>query len=84
LFGVEVNVLFVVIEVVCARGGVVVAQLNFAMLWIIGDAVISIDLVDLVVEVEQSLSVGYVVVLDDDVLVIVVRVVLLVVDGVML
>jgi acyl-CoA hydrolase len=79
--GVEVNVLPAAIEAVRARGGVVVAQLNPAMPWTTGDAVISTDLVDLAVEAEQPLSAGHAAVPDDDALAIAARVASLVADG---
>ena len=79
--GVEVNVLPAAIEAARARGGLVVAQLNPAMPWTSGDAVISADLVDLGVEVEAPLSAGHAVPPDDVALAIGARVASLVGDG---
>ncbi|MGN6301260.1 MAG: acetyl-CoA hydrolase/transferase family protein [Angustibacter sp.] len=79
--GVEVNVLPAAVEAVRARGGLVVAQLNPAMPWTSGDAVMSTDLVDLGVEVDQPLSAGHAVPPDDDALAIGSRVASLVGDG---
>jgi acyl-CoA hydrolase len=79
--GVEVNVLPAAIEAVRARGGLVVAQVNPSMPWTTGDAVISTDLVDLTVEVDQPLSAGQATQPDDDALAIASRVAALVDDG---
>lgn len=53
--GVEVNVLPAAIEAVRARGGLVVAQANPTMPFTFGDAMISLDLVDYVIEVDEPL-----------------------------
>lgn len=79
--GVEVNVLPAAIEAVRARGGLVVAQVNPSMPWTTGDGVISTDVVDLAVEVDQPLSAGPAAVPDDDALAIAARVAALVDDG---
>jgi acyl-CoA hydrolase len=54
--GVEVNILPAAIEAVRARGGLVVAQANRAMPVTYGDAVIPLDAVDYVVEVDEPLT----------------------------
>jgi acyl-CoA hydrolase len=48
--GVEVNVLPAAIEAVRRSGGVVIAQTNSEVPWTFGDAVIDVDLVDVLVE----------------------------------
>ena len=53
--GVEVNVLPAALEAVRRRGGVVVAQANPRMPWTGGDALLDVDDVDLVVEVDAPL-----------------------------
>ncbi|HEX6499915.1 MAG TPA: acetyl-CoA hydrolase/transferase C-terminal domain-containing protein [Micromonosporaceae bacterium] len=53
--GVEVNVLPAAIEAVRARGGIVVAQANRQMPTTSGDALIPIDAVDYLLEVDQPL-----------------------------
>jgi acyl-CoA hydrolase len=79
--GTEVNVLPAAIEAVRDRGGLVVAQLNPAMPWTTGDALLSCDLVDLAVEVDQPLTTGPPAVPDDTALAIGSRVAALVGDG---
>jgi acyl-CoA hydrolase len=54
--GTEVNVLPAAIEAVRRRGGVVVAQANRLMPYTFGDAEVSLEDVDLVVEVESPLA----------------------------
>ncbi|PUA79335.1 acetyl-CoA hydrolase/transferase family protein [Nocardioides currus] len=54
--GLEVNVLPAAIEAARARGGLVVAQLNPRMPWTFGDAVVSVDDLDLGVEVDEPLA----------------------------
>ena len=54
--GLEVNVLPAAIEAARARGALVVAQLNPRMPWTFGDAVLSLDDVDLGVEVDAPLT----------------------------
>jgi acyl-CoA hydrolase len=54
--GLEVNVLPAAIEAARARGAVVVAQLNPRMPWTFGDAEISLDEIDLGVEVDAVLT----------------------------
>jgi acyl-CoA hydrolase len=53
--GVEVNVLPAAIEACKRRGGLVVAQLNTEMPWTYGDAVLDLDLVDVLVEADGPL-----------------------------
>ena len=54
--GLEVNVLPAAIEAARARGALVVAQLNRRMPWTFGDAEISVEDVDLGVEVDAPLT----------------------------
>lgn len=54
--GLEVNVLPAAIEAARARGALVVAQLNPRMPWTFGDAEISVDDIDLGVEVDAVLA----------------------------
>ncbi|WP_245734946.1 acetyl-CoA hydrolase/transferase family protein [Nocardioides exalbidus] len=54
--GLEVNVLPAAIEAARQRGTLVVAQLNPRMPWTYGDAVISVDDIDLGVEVDAPLT----------------------------
>ena len=54
--GLEVNVLPAAIDAARARGALVVAQLNPRMPWTFGDAEISVEDVDLGVEVDVSLA----------------------------
>lgn len=54
--GVEVNILPAAIEVVRARGGLVVAQVNPQMPYTFGDSTISVDEVDLAVEVDEPIG----------------------------
>ncbi len=53
--GTEVNILPAAVEAVRARGGLVVAQLNPHMPWTTGDAELSLEHVDLGVEVDEPL-----------------------------
>jgi acyl-CoA hydrolase len=55
--GTEVNILPAAIEAARARGGLVIAQINSAMPYTYGDAVLHPDDVDLAVEVDEPLSV---------------------------
>ncbi|NYE37966.1 acyl-CoA hydrolase [Nocardioides cavernae] len=54
--GLEVNVLPAAIEAARARGALVVAQLNPRMPWTFGDAEVSVDDLDLGVEVDEALT----------------------------
>jgi acyl-CoA hydrolase len=54
--GLEVNVLPAAIEAARARGALVVAQLNPRMPWTFGDAVVSLDDIDLGVEIDSPLT----------------------------
>lgn len=54
--GVEVNVLPAAIEAARARGGMIVAQVNPQMPYTFGDALLSIDSVDLAIEVDAPLA----------------------------
>lgn len=54
--GTEVNVLRAAVEGARARGGLVLAQLNPAMPWTRGDALLSLDDVDAGVEVDVPLA----------------------------
>lgn len=53
--GVEVNVLPAAIEAARARGGLVVAQANAAMPVTYGDAVVQLDMIDYLLEVDEPL-----------------------------
>ena len=63
--GVEVNVLPAAIEAAKRRGGVVVAQVNDRMPWTYGDAVVDLDLVDVLVEADEPLPTAPVTAIDD-------------------
>ncbi|NJC71312.1 4-hydroxybutyrate CoA-transferase [Planosporangium thailandense] len=54
--GVEVNILPAAIEAVRARGGLVIAQANAAMPVTYGDALVGLDTVDYLVEVDEPLA----------------------------
>jgi acyl-CoA hydrolase len=54
--GLEVNILPAAIEAARRRGGIVVAQVNPQMPWTYGDAELSTDLIDLGIEVDESLA----------------------------
>lgn len=64
--GVEVNVLPAAIEAAKRRGGMVVAQVNDRMPWTYGDALVDLDLVDVLVEADAPLPSAPVSVIDDD------------------
>ena len=53
--GVEVNVLPAAIEAAKRRGGLVIAQVNDAMPWTYGDALIDAELVDVMVECDKPM-----------------------------
>jgi acyl-CoA hydrolase len=53
--GVEVNVLPAAIEAVRRTGGVVIAQTNSEMPWTVGDALLDLDLVDVLVDADGPL-----------------------------
>jgi acyl-CoA hydrolase len=53
--GVEVNVLPAAVEAVRRNGGLVVAQVNDRMPWTYGDALVDLDLVDVLVEADGAL-----------------------------
>lgn len=52
---IEVNILVAAIEQTQARGGLVVAQLNFHMPYTLGDGEIDTDMVDLGIDVDDEL-----------------------------
>ncbi len=54
--GTEVNILPAAVEAVRARGGLVIAQLNPRMPWTTGDAELSLEHIDLGVEVDEPLA----------------------------
>jgi acyl-CoA hydrolase len=64
--GVEVNVLPAAIEAAKRRGGVVVAQVNDEMPWTYGDALLDLDLVDVLVEADDPLPSAPVGVVDEE------------------
>ena len=53
--GVEVNVLPAAIEAVRRNGGVVIAQVNDNMPWTFGDALVDLDLIDVLVEGDEPM-----------------------------
>lgn len=53
--GVEVNVLPAAIEAVRRNGGVVIAQVNDNMPWTFGDALVDLDLVDVLVDGDEPM-----------------------------
>jgi acyl-CoA hydrolase len=63
--GVEVNVLPAALEAARRGGGVVIAQVNDRMPWTYGDAVVDLDLVDVLVEADDPLPTAPVTVIDD-------------------
>jgi acyl-CoA hydrolase len=63
--GVEVNVLPAAIESAKRRGGIVVAQVNDRMPWTYGDALLDLDLVDVLVEADAPLPSAPVSVIDE-------------------
>ena len=63
--GVEVNVLPAAIEAAKRRGGVVIAQVNEQMPWTYGDAVLDLELVDVLVEADGPLPSAPVSLIDD-------------------
>lgn len=63
--GVEVNVLPAALESVRRRGGVVIAQVNDRMPWTYGDAVVDLDLIDVLVEADAALPTAPVTTIDD-------------------
>src|SRR6478736_3031985 len=63
--GVEVNVLPAALEAVRRGGGVVIAQVNDQMPWTYGDAVVDLDLVDVLVEADAPLPTAPVTTIDD-------------------
>jgi acyl-CoA hydrolase len=64
--GTEVNVLPSAIEAVRRRGGLIVAQVNANMPWTFGDAVISEDIVDVMIEADGPLPTAPVAPIDDE------------------
>ncbi len=63
--GVEVNVLPAAIEAAKRRGGVVIAQVNEQMPWTYGDAVLDLELVDVLVDADGPLPSAPVSLIDD-------------------
>lgn len=53
--GIEVNILPAAVEAVRRRGGLVVAQVNPRMPWTYGDALLDVDQIDLMIEVDEPL-----------------------------
>jgi acyl-CoA hydrolase len=64
--GVEVNVLPAAIEAARRRGAIVVAQTNSDMPWTFGDAVIDVDMVDVLVPADGPMPHAPVSVVDED------------------
>jgi acyl-CoA hydrolase len=63
--GVEVNVLPAALESVRRHGGLVIAQINDRMPWTYGDAVVDLDLIDVLVEADAPLPTAPVTTIDD-------------------
>jgi acyl-CoA hydrolase len=63
--GVEVNVLPAALEAAKRRGGIVIAQVNDQMPWTYGDALVDLDLIDVLVEADGPLPTAPVTVIDD-------------------
>nr|WP_221200044.1 acetyl-CoA hydrolase/transferase C-terminal domain-containing protein [Nocardioides soli] len=63
--GVEVNVLPAALEAAKRRGGIVIAQVNDRMPWTYGDALVDLDLVDVLVDADAPLPTAPVTVIDD-------------------
>lgn len=63
--GVEVNVLPAALEAAKRRGGIVIAQVNDRMPWTYGDALVDLDLVDILVDADAPLPTAPVTVIDD-------------------
>ncbi|GAA4694842.1 acetyl-CoA hydrolase/transferase family protein [Nocardioides conyzicola] len=63
--GVEVNVLPAALEAAKRRGGIVIAQVNDRMPWTYGDALVDLDLVDVLVEADAALPTAPVTTIDD-------------------
>jgi acyl-CoA hydrolase len=64
--GVEVNVLPAAVEAVRRKGGVVIAQTNREMPWTHGDALLDVDLVDVLVDADGPMPQAPVSVVDED------------------
>lgn len=64
--GVEVNVMPAAIEAAKRRGGVVVAQVNDQMPWTYGDALLDLDLVDVLIEADAPLPAAPVSIVDEE------------------
>lgn len=64
--GLEVNVLPAALEAAKRRGGIVIAQVNDQMPWTYGDAVIDLDLVDVLVEADGPMPTAPVGVVDEE------------------
>lgn len=79
--GIEVNILPSAVEACRARGGLVIAVINSRMPYTFGDSQISVDSIDLAVEVEAELDSTQVHVPDDDSIVIAERVAAMIDDG---
>ncbi|QWF20825.1 acetyl-CoA hydrolase [Nocardioides sp. LMS-CY] len=63
--GVEVNVLPAALEAAKRRGGIVIAQVNDRMPWTYGDALVDLDLVDVLVDADAPLPTAPVTAIDD-------------------
>ena len=63
--GVEVNVLPAALEAAKRRGGLVIAQVNDDMPWTYGDALVDLDLVDVLVEADAPLPTAPVTAVDE-------------------
>ena len=63
--GVEVNVLPAALEATKRRGGIVIAQVNDQMPWTYGDALVDLELVDVLVEADAPLPTAPVTTIDD-------------------
>ncbi|HEY0952737.1 acetyl-CoA hydrolase/transferase family protein [Nocardioides sp.] len=56
--GVEVNVLPAAIEAVRRNGGIVIAQTNANMPWTFGDALVDLDLIDVLIDADEPMPVA--------------------------
>ncbi len=63
--GVEVNVLPAAIEAVRRNGGIVIAQTNANMPWTFGDALVDLDLIDVLIDADEPMPVAPVSSIDD-------------------
>lgn len=63
--GVEVNIMPAAIEAVKRRGGFVVAQVNENMPWTSGDALVDLDMIDVLIEADAPMPTAPITAIDD-------------------